>query len=93
MRCKLEVARCQGIEKPQYVDRARSVREPPHRILADLDKLIRVWQGLPEFVQQLPEIGACLPLGRVGPELERKSRAVLRISTQRNQSEKPLHAA
>ena len=45
-----------------------------------------------EVVEQLSEVGARLTFVGVGPELERESRAVLRVFPQRDQRQKPLQA-
>ncbi len=45
-----------------------------------------------EVVDQLSEVGPRLAFVGVGPQLERESRAVLQVSPQRDQRQKPLQA-
>jgi hypothetical protein len=52
--------------------------------------LLDVGQRVSKFVQQLSEVCARLAFARVGPELKRKPRSVLRVPTQRDQCEKSL---
>ena len=75
--------------REQLLDR---LREQPHRLGVHLDERLRVGQRPPQLVQELPEVGARLSLARIGPELEREARAVLHVSPQRDQRQKPLQA-
>jgi hypothetical protein len=79
-RGELEITGRQGIVEPQHVDLAGAGGKPPDRFVVDLDELPGVGKGMTEVVEQLPEIGARLTFVGVGPELERESCAVLRVS-------------
>jgi hypothetical protein len=91
-RGELEITGRQGIAEPQHVDVGWPSRNPAHNLVVDLDELTGVGKGMTEVVEQLSEVGARLTLVGVGPELERESRAVLQISPQRDQRQKPLQA-
>src|SRR5262249_16017123 len=91
-RGELEITGRQGIAEPQHVDVGWPSRNPPHNLVVDLDELTGVGKGMTELVEQLSEVGPRLALLGVGPGLERESRAVLQISAQRDQRQKPLQA-
>ena len=43
------------------------------QFVVDIDELTYIGKGVPEIVEQLPEVGARLTFIGVGPELERES--------------------
>ena len=90
-RGELEISGRQGIAEPQHVD-VGPPGNPPHNLVVDLDELSGVGKGMTEVVEQLSEVGPRLTFVGVGPELERESRAVLQVSPQRDQRQKPLQA-
>jgi hypothetical protein len=91
-RSELEITRGHGILEPQHVDLARPSRNPPHNLVVDLDEHADVGKGMTEVVEQLSEVRPRLAFVGVQPELERESRAVLQVSPQRDQRQKPLQA-
>ena len=72
-RGELEITGRHGIAEPQHVDLGWPSRNPPHSLVVDLDELTDVGKGMTEVVEQLSEVGACLTLVGVGPQLERES--------------------
>jgi hypothetical protein len=67
--------------RPQLIVPEIAARsESTHNLVVDLDELTNVGKGMTEVMEQLPEVGARLTLVGVGPELERESRAELRVS-------------